>query len=370
MKRAILSGVEKGFNLDQKGAVAELRQAVALAPDSPLPYSFLAVSYLFFYETSLDPGEKKANEEAMLKAVDECQPRAEKRIEKNSRDGEAYFSIALARMVKDRWEMVNKNYYRAFREAQSVWDNLEKAREINPDNYDTYYPMGIIHYYLAQLSGIARATASLFLTSADREKGLRELETAAEKGFFLKDMAESNLVSIYNGYERQPARALPLARKLRQKYPLNYNFAFGLADILSSLGHTKEAESVAAEIEQGIRSGAPPYRPELWPRYYQVLGRIRLDAGDYDRAMEYLQTAARDTTPYNARVRAWALVRIGMIYDVRRERKVAEEYYNRALKVEGAEGLVQQTAKEYLAKPYSPREKTAPAPETKIPAAK
>jgi hypothetical protein len=84
-------------------------------------------------------------------------------------------------------------------------------------------------------------------------------------------MAQSNLISIYNGYENQPVRALPLARRLKEKYPENYIFSFVLADILSALGRFDEAFSVAAEIEKGIKSGIPPYRPELWPRYYQLL---------------------------------------------------------------------------------------------------
>jgi tetratricopeptide (TPR) repeat protein len=257
-------------------------------------------------------------------------------------------------MVKDRWEMDRKNYFRAFREAQRVWDYLEKIRELDPGNYDVYYPMGILHYYLAQLSGVARGIASVFITSADREKGLKELELAAEKGYFLKDMAQSNLVSIYYLIEKQPERALPLAKQLREKYPRNYNFCFALADTLSRLGRFEEAMAAAREIETGIKSGIPPYRPELWPRYQQLLGKIFLDQGDYEKATEYLKLALKDQAPYNARVRAWALVRLGMIQDARKERKLAEDYYQKALEVEGAEGGAQRAAKEYLETPYSP----------------
>ena len=353
LKTHLQLGVEKGFHLDRKGGVAELKQAVELDPQNPIGYAFLAMSYLFFYETGIEEKEKTRDEASLLRAVADAQSRAEKRIEKNPSDGEVYFSMALANMVKDRWEMVNKNYYRAFRAAQSVWNNLEKARELDPQNYDIYYPMGAVRYYLSRLSGIARLTASLFITSGDRENGLKELELAAEKGVLLKDMAQSNLISIYNGYENQPARALPLARRLKEKYPENYIFSFVLADILSALGRFDEAFSIAAEIEKGIKSGIPPYQPELWPRYYQLLGRLYLDLGEYEKASEYLHLALKDTAPYNARVRAWALVRLGMIHDARKERTLAEEYYEKALKA-GADSLAQHAAREYLATPYNP----------------
>ncbi len=354
LKASVLRGIEKALNLEQKGAVAELVKAVELEPQNPGSYAYLAMVYLFFYETSLEEKEKKNNETSLLRAVENAESRAEKRIEKDPRDGEAYFSMALAKMVRDRWEMDRKNYFRAFREAQDVWDYLEKTRKWDPENYDVYYPMGVIHYYLGQLSGPARWIATLFITPVDREKGLKELELAAEKGYFLKDMARSNLISIYYAYEKQPARALPLARRLTEKYPDNYNFNFAQADILSRLGRFEEAMTVARRIEAGIKSGIPPFRPELWPRYQQLLGKIYLDQGDYEKATEYLKLVLKEQAPYNSRVRAWALVRLGMIADARKERRQAEEYYQRALEVEGAEGSAQRTAREYLTNPYSP----------------
>jgi hypothetical protein len=43
-----------------------------------------------------------------------------------------------------------------------------------------------------------------------------------------------------------------------------------------------------------------------------------------------------------------------MIQDARKDRKGAEDYYRKALEVEGAEGTAQRLAREYLETPYSP----------------
>jgi tetratricopeptide (TPR) repeat protein len=170
----------------------------------------------------------------------------------------------------------------------------------------------------------------------------------------MRDLAASNLVTAYSGYEKQPARALPLAKKLKEKYPDNYNFSFALVNIYSELGRYEEALAVAGEIGNGIKAGAAPYRPALWPRYHQSLGKIFLDQGEYEKAAESFKQALKDTAPYNNRVRAWALVRMGMIQDARKERKQAEDYYRKALDLEGAEGLAQRAAREYLETPYTP----------------
>jgi tetratricopeptide (TPR) repeat protein len=347
-------GVEKGLNLDEIGAVAELTKALEMDRQSPVARAYLAMACLFFYETSFEETEKKKNEAAMMQAIEETRALAEKRIERDPQNAESCFSLAIARMVKNRWEIIRKNYFRAFREAQGVWDLLERAQELDPQNFDVYYPMGVLHYHLAQLSGIARWVTSLFITPGDRERGLKEFEIAYQKGRLMKDLAASNLLSAYSGYEKQPARALPLAQALKEKYPKNYNFSFALANIYSDLGKFEEAFAVAREIESGIRSGIPPYRAELWPRHSLLLGKIALDQGEYDKAAEHLKQALKDTALYNARVRAYALVRLGMIQDARKDRKGAEDYYRKALEVEGAEGTAQRLAREYLETPYSP----------------
>jgi tetratricopeptide (TPR) repeat protein len=349
-------GVEQGLNLDDKGAVTELMKAVDRDRDNPIGYAYLAMAELFFYETSIDEKEKKKYETSMLKAIEDAQARAERKIEKDPKNGEAYFSMAVARMVKNRFEILRKNYFRAFREAQGVWDLLEKTRELDPQNFDVYYPMGVLHYHLAQLTGAARWVTSIFITSGDRERGLKEFRIAYEKGRLTKDLAASSLVSAYSTYEKQPALALPLALKLKEQYPNNYNFNFALANILSDLGRFDEALSCVREIEEGIKAGMPPYRPELQPRCDQALGKIALDRGEYEKAAGLFKQVLKDTTPGNVRVRAWAMVRLGMIQDARKERKTAEEYYRKALvDLEGAEGAAQRAAREYLEAPYSPK---------------
>jgi hypothetical protein len=43
---------------------------------------------------------------------------------------------------------------------------------------------------------------------------------------------------------------------------------------------------------------------------------------------------------------------MGMISDVRKERTQAQDYYNKALNVDGGEGAAQTEAKMYLKTPY------------------
>ena len=329
--------------------------------ENPLGYAFLALAHLFAYEMSFDPKERAREQESMLQDVDEALARGLKRIGKNDRDGQAHFAVTIAKIVRIRWAIAQKSYFTVFHETAAIWDHVEKVKAKDPQNFDIYFPMGLVHYHLDHLPAAARFFSSLFITSADREKGLQELRLAAQKGDLLKEIAQAELVSVYTNFEAQPAKALPTARELHEKFPRNYNFSFALANIYSELNRFTEAYTVAGEIGLGIEAGIPPFVPQLLPRYHHLMGRILFNQKDYARAAEYFQKALLDTSVTNARTRVSALVRLGMIRDIRGEREKAKEYYSRALEVEGGEGIAHTEAEKYLATPYTQRS-GAPVP--------
>jgi tetratricopeptide (TPR) repeat protein len=353
-------GTEKAFNLETQSAMALFQKAVDLDRENPLGYSFLALAHMFIYEMSFGQKEREQEQQSMLDDVAEALARGQKRIGKNARDGRAYFAMALAKIVKIRTAIAQKRFFTIMQETASIWDDLEKVKSQDPQNYDVYFSIGLLHYHLDHLSPAARFFSSLLITAADHDKGLQELELAAKKGDLLKELAQAELSSVYANFEEQPAKALPITRELKEKFPRNYNFAFALANILAELGHFPEAFAIAGEIDRGIQAGKSPFAPQLLPRYYHLMGRILLNQREYTRAEEFFRKALVDTSAYNARTRASALVRLGMIRDIRGERNKAEEYYSRALDVEGGEGIAQTEAKRYLATPYAPRPR-APA---------
>jgi tetratricopeptide (TPR) repeat protein len=347
-------GIEKAFNLDNTTAIIYMQKALELDPENPTGYAYLAVIHLFSYEMSFDPKDRDRNQEFLLRNIGEAIAKGEKRIEKNSKDGQAYFAMALAKVVKVHWAIHQKSYFLIAQETSNLWEYLEKAKERDPQNYDIYFLMGFLHYHIDHLSGLTSFISSVLITEGNHKKGIQELKLAAQKGYLLKELAQTELSSIYLNFEKQPARALPFARKLKEKFPNNYNFLFAMGNILSELRRFEEAFDIAREIERGIQEGIPPFVPQLRPRYNQLMGRILFIQGKHEKAAEYFQKALKDTSLYNARVRVLAFVRMGMIHDARKERKQAKEYYSKALEVEGGEGPTQIEAKKYLSTPYVP----------------
>ena len=108
LRTTLRQGIEKAFNLEIQSATGLFRKAVELDRENPLGYAFLALTHMFAYEMSFDPKERAREEESMLKDVDEALARGQKRIDKNVRDGRAYFAMALAKIVKIRWAIAQK----------------------------------------------------------------------------------------------------------------------------------------------------------------------------------------------------------------------------------------------------------------------
>jgi tetratricopeptide (TPR) repeat protein len=262
--------------------------------------------------------------------------------------------MALAKIAKIQLAIHQKRYFIIAQETSNIWDYLEKTKEGTSQNYDAYFLMGLLHYHINHLPGFIRFLSSAFIVAGSHKKGLQELELASQKGDLLRELAQAELSSAYLNFEKQPTKALPIAMELNKRFPNNYNFLFVLGNILADLHRFEEASEIARKIENNIQTQTPPFVPQLQSRYYQLMGRILFNQGEYDRAAEYFQNVLKDTSFYNARSRVWAFVRLGMINDIRKKRAQAQEYYQKALEVEEGEGAARTEAGKYFRSPYVP----------------
>ena len=348
----LMEAIDKSFNLDEAGADTSLKKAMELEPDNPTGYAMEAMLHMIAYEMCFSLEKRQKEKEAILYFSDEAVVRGKKRIAKNPKDSQAYVAMALAKIAKVNWAAKEKRYIAMTQETRNIWHYLEAAKACDPNNYDSDFLMGLMHYHIDHFAGMTGFLSSWLITEGDRQKGLAEIRTAAQKGYLLREMARVELVSVYLNYEKQPSKALPIAQELRNKFPNDYNFHFIYATALLELSRFAEAEAMAAQIEKNINSEVPHFIPELQPRYYQLMGRIHFKRGEYGRAESYFQKAIQDKSFYNNRTQARSMLYLGMIHDIRKEHKYAKDYYKRVLKIEGADGAARIDAKGYLQTPY------------------
>ena len=353
-KSYIRSGISASFNMEYPKAIGYIQKAVDLEPDNPLGYAFMAMVHLMAYETTFDEKRRQQHEQCILRYADDALARGKQRIAALPRDGQSFLALAMARTARAHCALHEKKYFDMFSETSNALDNLKKAEEYDPANYDPFFLTGMLRYHIDYLPGLTRLLSACVLTSGDRHRGLEELEMAAQRGDLFKLAAQVELYSDYLFFEQQPSRALPIILELKKNFPANYNFSFALGYALAELHYFDDAFAIAGEIERSIHTGTPPFFPQLQSRYDQLMGNILFAQGDYPRSKDFLLKALADTSIGSRRVRASALVRLGMISDIQRDRKLACQYYNASLEVDGGEGAAQNHAKKYLVTPYAP----------------
>ncbi|MRS05619.1 hypothetical protein EG832_20745, partial [bacterium] len=259
----LLQAVQESFNLNEDGADKLLKKAISLEPDDPMAYALEAMLHMFAYEMCFTQEQLQKEKNALFQYSEEAHVRGEKRIARFPKDSQAHLAMSLAKVAKVYWAMKEKRYFVMAQETSNIWDYLEAAKSANPNNYDVDFLMGLLHYHIDQFRGLTGILSSWLITEGNRPKGIAEISTAMQKGYLLREVARTQMASIYQLYEKQPAKALPIIQELRSKYPENYNYYFSYGLVLLELGRFTEAEGVAAAIDKNIKTGKPPYVPEL-----------------------------------------------------------------------------------------------------------
>jgi len=149
---------------------------------------------------------------------------------------------------------------------------------------------GLYHYYAAYLPEkypIAKSFTWL-LPEGDKQKGIGELENAADSSIFVRPEAFYFLGNIYLNHEDEPARAYKYFQHLHKKYPRN---TFYCGVLIRSYIQMHRYRPALAEIER-ILDGwddSTPFTPVLKEEMLAWKGRALMETGQLDQAQQNLQ---------------------------------------------------------------------------------
>jgi tetratricopeptide (TPR) repeat protein len=197
-------------------------------------------------------------------------------------NAEAWFYVGAAYGVRVQWRALRGERLAAARDGKRIKDALERALSLDPALQDAYFGIGLYHYY-ADVAPVAAKMLRwlLFLPGGDRQAGLREMRRARSGGQVLRGEADYQLQIIYLWYEKQPDRALALARGLHERHPHNPLFAQAVAEI-----EDVHLSDYAASLRswRGLLDDARARRV-AWPEVSEVRARMGV-ARQLDRLSE------------------------------------------------------------------------------------
>lgn len=206
-------------------------------PDEPFGEVAVAASYLFeelyrqdvlssdFFlnekrflngiEGKPDPARMKSFQEAIQRA----RKLARQRLEKNARDPEGLFALAMsAGMESDADMILKKEHIEALKRLKEANEDARQLLAEQPDANDAYVALGAANYIIGSLSGGTRFMLRFGGIHGDKKLGMEQLGKTIEHGRYLRPYAKI-LLALAARRQKQNDLAQTLLRELSEEFP-------------------------------------------------------------------------------------------------------------------------------------------------------
>jgi hypothetical protein len=242
--------LDKGFRalyeLKFKEAREQFMRYQKARPDDPLGKVAEAASYLFeefndkgvlTSEFFLDdnrflggiegnPSENRNSD--FLKANHEARAVAKKRVKSDPRDAHGLLVLTMTDGMESNYmAMIEKKQLPALSLMRQAESEANSLLAVSPDAMDAYVALGMSNYVIGCLPGYKKAFLWFGGVHGDKNRGIQQMQSAADHGRYLKPFAKILLALAYER-ERQSDRAQPLLVALNAEFPANPIYAHEL----------------------------------------------------------------------------------------------------------------------------------------------
>jgi tetratricopeptide (TPR) repeat protein len=291
-------------------AAADLNHACGPAPK---PVCLVLTAVATWWRIQLDP-QSRTLDQLFLRQVDAAITAAGAWTRQEPDRAEAWFYLGGAYGSRVQWRVLRNERLAAARDGKRIKDALERSLALDPALDDAYFGIGLYRYYADVAPTAAKVLRwLLFLPDGDRERGLREMLQARDRGKLLKGEADYQLHLVYLWYEQQARTGLELLRDLHRRYPRNPLFVerIGSVEDVYFHDHASSLETYRT-LAEAARQGQVGH-----PAIADAMARLgmadQLDAlYESDRAIEMLGTLTAVKTPPLHDARARAHLKIGL----------------------------------------------------------
>ncbi len=272
---------EAAFELDYDAALTSARTLVALAPDASRSHRVLAavlwaqilfrtgattVDYFLGSLTKskdtrppIPPDVEREFEAAVTRAIE----LAERRLDDNRNDVDARYEAGAAYAIQASFRAsIGGSLTAAFGAARQAYKAQEGVLDRVPGHAGANVIAGTYRYAVSGLRFPSRWFAYLAGFSGDGERGIRMLETAAERPGSVYDALPALLLIYAREGRHEDAHAI--AERLSQTFPRNRFFRLEVGSAALRAGRPGEAERIFREgliaLDADVRPKAPGER--------------------------------------------------------------------------------------------------------------
>lgn len=238
------NGFHDLYKLDFQSARDQFQDYQKQRPSDPLGKTAEAATYLyeefnakgvltskFFLDDDRFLGgiEGSGHNPAFLQANAEARAAAKARLKINPHDPEALLAITMADGMESNYdEIIEKKQLPALSLMRQAEDEAKTLLAIDPSASDAYVALGTSNYVIGCLPGYKKMFLWFGGIHGDKDRGMQELQTAADQGHFLRPFAKI-LLALASEREHEDGRARVLLTQLNKEFPENPLFAHELA---------------------------------------------------------------------------------------------------------------------------------------------
>jgi tetratricopeptide (TPR) repeat protein len=281
----------------------------------------------------------------------------DRRLDQNSNDLTALFFKGGSIGFRGRLRANRASWLSAAQDGVAALPIVRKAHELDSNNADVLLGIGIYNYYAEVVPEEYPLLKPFmwFFPSGDRQKGLEQLQFAAENGKYAHIEASYFLMQNYFFYEKEYFKALELAQKLSGMFPRNPVFLRYLGRCQVRVGNWSEVYRVFSEIAKYCRERQPGFGIADAREAAYYLGRFLFIGKTLDESLEQFNRCEELSRALDKEegsgFATMANLHIGMIYDLQKKRSLAIMQYQKVLGMKEYEES-HNDARRYLKEPY------------------
>jgi tetratricopeptide (TPR) repeat protein len=164
-----------------------------------------------------------------LQANDRARQMARNQLKSNPGDKQALLALTMADGMESNYDaLIVKKQLAALSLMKQAEAEATKLLAVDPNAQDAYLALGTSNYVIGCLSGFKRAFLWFGGVHGDRDRGIAQMQRAADHGQYLKPFAKI-MLALACEREHQTDRARELLRQLTQEFPSNPIFLHELA---------------------------------------------------------------------------------------------------------------------------------------------
>jgi hypothetical protein len=162
-------------------------------------------------------------------ALEKADSLARARLLKYPKDRDALFALTISSGLKaDYAALIEKRNLASLHYTREATNWAQQLLAVDPECYDAHLATGVSQYIIGSMAAPIRWLVRLGGISADKQKGISDLQLTAERGRYLAPFARILLAIAYVREKNKP-KARELLVGLRDEFPHNPLFAQEIA---------------------------------------------------------------------------------------------------------------------------------------------